>query len=71
MRVAGDGLFRGQHPGVDGLPGGSLSSGLVVVVGERGLKEGKLEYQGRCDQASTPVAMDELLAFVKARLCAR
>jgi len=42
-----------------------------VVVGERGLKQGKLEYQGRCDQASTPVAMDELIDFVKARLCAR
>ncbi|MBI5910972.1 MAG: proline--tRNA ligase [Betaproteobacteria bacterium] len=40
-----------------------------VVVGERGLKQGKLEYQGRCDQASTPVTMDELIAFVKARLC--
>ena len=42
-----------------------------VVVGERGLKEGKLEYQGRCDPASTPVAMEELVAFVKARLCER
>jgi prolyl-tRNA synthetase len=41
------------------------------VVGERGLKEGKLEYQGRRDQASTPVAVDELFAFVQARLCAR
>jgi prolyl-tRNA synthetase len=40
------------------------------VVGERGLKEGKLEYQGRCDPASTPVALGELIAFVKARLCA-
>jgi prolyl-tRNA synthetase len=42
-----------------------------LVVGERGLKEGKLEYQGRCDAASTPVAMDELIAFLKARLCAQ
>jgi prolyl-tRNA synthetase len=40
-----------------------------VVVGERGLKVGKLEYQGRCDQEPTPVAMGELLAFVKSRLC--
>jgi prolyl-tRNA synthetase len=42
-----------------------------IVVGERGLKEGKLEYQGRRDQASTAVAVDELFAFVQARLCAR
>jgi prolyl-tRNA synthetase len=41
-----------------------------VVVGERGLKQGKLEYQGRRDQASTPVGVDELPAYVKARLCA-
>ncbi len=41
-----------------------------VVVSERGLKQGKLEYQGRRDQTSTPVAMNELIAFVRARLCA-
>jgi len=40
------------------------------VVGERGLKEGKLEYQGRCEQTPTAVALDELRAFVKTRLCA-
>jgi prolyl-tRNA synthetase len=39
-------------------------------VGERGLKEGRLEYQGRRDPASTPVPIADLLAFVKARLCA-
>ncbi len=41
-----------------------------VVVSERRLKQGKLEYQGRRDQTSTPVAMNELIAFVRARLCA-
>jgi len=41
-----------------------------VVVGERGLNQGKLEYQGRRDSAPTAVALDELIAFVKARLCA-
>jgi len=40
-----------------------------VVVGERGLKEGKLEYQGRREQSATTVRPDELLAFIKARLC--
>ncbi|MBE0614667.1 MAG: proline--tRNA ligase [Burkholderiales bacterium] len=41
-----------------------------IVVGERGLKEGKLEYQGRCDQSATAVAAGELLAFIQERLCA-
>ena len=41
-----------------------------VVVGERGLKDGKLEYQGRHEERATAVAMDGLLAFVKERLCA-
>ena len=41
-----------------------------LVVGERGLKEGKLEYQGRCDQSATAVAAGEVLAFVQERLCA-
>ena len=38
------------------------------VVGERGLKEGKLEYQGRRDEAATPVAIAEMQAFIQARL---
>jgi prolyl-tRNA synthetase len=38
------------------------------VIGDRGLKEGKLEYQGRRDAAATPVALEEMLAFVKAKL---
>jgi prolyl-tRNA synthetase len=42
-----------------------------VVVGERGLKQGKLEYQGRRERSSTAVAAQELVAFVKARLCRR
>jgi len=61
---------RDERPGVMFADMELIGIPHRVVVGERGLKEGKLEYQGRCDRASTPVAMDELLAFVKARLCA-
>lgn len=39
-----------------------------VVIGERGLKEGKLEYQGRRDSAATAVPVAEAVEFVKARL---
>jgi prolyl-tRNA synthetase len=62
---------RDERPGVMFADMELIGIPHRVVVGERGLKEGKLEYQGRSDAASTPVAMDELPAFVKARLCAR
>jgi len=40
-----------------------------IVVGERGLGEGKLEYKGayRCRATMVPVA--EIGAFLKAKLC--
>jgi prolyl-tRNA synthetase len=41
-----------------------------VVIGERGLKEGMLEYQGRRDEAATPVAPDAMVDFLRARLAA-
>jgi prolyl-tRNA synthetase len=40
-----------------------------VVVGERGLKEGKLEYKGRSDAEATMVAVGEMTAFLKQKLC--
>jgi prolyl-tRNA synthetase len=61
---------RDERPGVMFADMELIGIPHRIVVGERGLKEGKLEYQGRCDPASTPVALGELIAFVKARLCA-
>jgi prolyl-tRNA synthetase len=60
---------RDERPGVMFADMELIGIPHRVVVGDRGLKEGKLEYQGRSDQASTPVFVDELLAFVKSRLC--
>ncbi|SFD18426.1 proline--tRNA ligase [Massilia yuzhufengensis] len=39
-----------------------------VVIGERGLKEGNLEYQGRRDDAATSVPVDGMVAFIKGKL---
>ncbi len=61
---------RDERPGVMFADMELIGIPHRVVVGERGLKEGKLEYQGRREQAPTAVAQDELVAFVKARLCA-
>jgi prolyl-tRNA synthetase len=61
---------RGERPGVMFADWELIGVPHRVVVGERGLKEGKLEYQGRRDAAATPVPAAEMLAFVQARLCA-
>jgi prolyl-tRNA synthetase len=39
-----------------------------VVIGERGLKEGNLEYQGRRDEAATAVPVADMVGFIKAKL---
>jgi prolyl-tRNA synthetase len=62
---------RDERPGVMFADMELIGVPHRVVVGERGLKEGKLEYQGRRDPASTPVPIGDVLAFVKARLCAQ
>ena len=33
-----------------------------VVISERGLKEGQIEYQGRCDEAATPMSVESVAA---------
>ena len=38
-----------------------------VVIGDRGLKEGKVEYQGRRDSAAQSVDLNDVLAFLKAK----
>ena len=41
-----------------------------IVVGDRGLSEGKLEYKGRTDAEAQMVPIAEIATFLKARLCA-
>ena len=36
-----------------------------VVVGERGLKDGLLEYKGRTDAEAQMVAIDAMIDFIK------
>ena len=40
-----------------------------IVVGERGLKEGKLEYKGRSDADVQMLDIGEVAGFLKQRLC--
>ena len=41
-----------------------------VVIGERGLNEGKLEYKGRLDTEASMVAQDEIVSLLEGKLCA-
>jgi prolyl-tRNA synthetase len=39
-----------------------------IVVGERGLKEGQLEYKGRTDTEAGMVSVNEMLGFIQQKL---
>jgi prolyl-tRNA synthetase len=60
---------RDERPGVMFADMELIGIPHRLVVGERGLKQGELEYQGRRDEASTRVAVGELPGFVKAKVC--
>src|SRR5450830_807029 len=53
---------------VDKLYAELQAAGVDVIVDDRGLKEGNLEYQGRRDAAATAVPLDGMLAFIKEKL---
>ncbi len=59
---------RGERPGAMFADWELIGVPHRIVVGDRGLKEGKLEYQGRRDAAATPVALEEMLTFIKTKL---
>jgi len=59
---------RDERPGVMFADWELIGVPHRVVLGERGLKEGVAEYQGRRDEAATKVPLGELAAFVTARV---
>jgi prolyl-tRNA synthetase len=61
---------RGERPGVMFADLELIGIPHRITVGERGLKEGKIEYQGRCDAQATAVKADDILAFVSTKLAA-
>jgi prolyl-tRNA synthetase len=40
-----------------------------IVVGERGLKTGQMEYQRRTDPAATQVGLNDIISHVKSNTC--
>ncbi len=59
---------RGERPGAMFADWELIGVPHRVVIGDRGLKDGNLEYQGRRDEAATTVPKDGMLAFLQAKL---
>jgi prolyl-tRNA synthetase len=59
---------RGERPGVMFADLELIGIPHRVTVGDRGLKESKVEYQSRRDTAATAVPLSEIVALVRARL---
>jgi prolyl-tRNA synthetase len=61
---------RGERPGVMFADMELIGIPHRITIGDRGLKEGKIEYQARRDAAATPVPVGEMAAFIKEKLAA-
>lgn len=61
---------RGERPGVMFADWELIGVPHRIVIGERGLKEGVLEYQGRRDETATTIPASEMAGFVMAKLAA-
>jgi prolyl-tRNA synthetase len=59
---------RGQRPGAMFADWELIGVPHRVVIGDRGLKEGNLEYQGRRDTEATSVPLADIVAFIKAKV---
>jgi prolyl-tRNA synthetase len=59
---------RGERPGVMFADWELIGVPHRVVVGDRGLKEGKVEYQGRRDAQATQVAVADLVGHVRSQV---
>jgi len=59
---------RGLRPGAMFADWELIGVPHRVVIGDRGLKEGQLEYLGRRDAEATNVPVAEILSFIKAKV---
>jgi prolyl-tRNA synthetase len=59
---------RGERPGVMFADLELIGIPHRITIGDRGLKEGKVEYQARRDSTATAVPVADISAFVRERL---
>lgn len=60
---------RDERPGVMFADMELMGIPHRIVIGERGLKQSVIEYQGRKDQASQAIPMDEIFSFITNKIC--
>jgi prolyl-tRNA synthetase len=59
---------RGERPGAMFADWELIGVPHRVVIGERGLKNGNLEYQGRRDTEASVIPAQEMLAYLLEKL---
>jgi prolyl-tRNA synthetase len=59
---------RGERPGAMFADWELIGVPHRVTIGDRGLKEGMVEYQHRRDAQASKVALADVAAFVQAKL---
>jgi prolyl-tRNA synthetase len=59
---------RGERPGVMFADLELIGIPHRITIGDRGLKDGRVEYQGRRDDSATPVPVDAIAGFVRDRV---
>lgn len=59
---------RGERPGAMFADWELIGIPHRIVIGERGLKNGQLEYQSRRDAAATPIPLADALVFIQGKL---
>jgi prolyl-tRNA synthetase len=59
---------RGERPGAMFADWELIGVPHRIVIGDRSIKEGKLEYQGRRDTTATAVELTGMIEFIQARL---
>jgi prolyl-tRNA synthetase len=59
---------RGERPGVMFADLELIGIPHRITIGDRGLKEGQVEYQSRRDTAATAVPVADIGAFIRERL---
>ncbi len=59
---------RGERPGAMFADWELIGVPHRIVISDRGLKEGRLEYQGRRDAQATPVPTDDAASFLAGRI---
>jgi prolyl-tRNA synthetase len=59
---------RGLRPGAMFADWELIGVPHRIVIGERGLKDGNLEYQGRRDSEASAVPLAEMVAFIQVKM---